>query len=387
MADVNITVQAATPANVTVTQPPSPTVSAQQGSFLGIADGSLTPAKLSTGKPNWDTSGNLTATSFVGPITGAVTGNVTGAVTGNVTGNVTGAGNSTFAGNIGIGTSSPIRKLHLANTSSVEQIWEQTDALTDYRKYNSVVQSGSASVGATYLFRILNDAGSAATKNIYAITPDGKIDTQGNPITNCKTTAKAWVNFNGTETSIGSSGNAGLGTSIVVTSGSSAGVWNITGAAASYVGEIYLIPSIGGVANATLGGVVVATGGFQITAVNNSSQYAIKLINGPATSNQTISGNGTSTGFQIIVTAIRSSYNVSSVTKSATGVYAVNMISMPDTTYSVVGAVANTPSGAIVFSINESGTPRTATQFGVAVYNAAFSSVDTSNAQFAVFGN
>lgn len=35
-----------------------------------VADGTLTPAKLSSGKPTWDTSGNLTATSFVGPLTG-----------------------------------------------------------------------------------------------------------------------------------------------------------------------------------------------------------------------------------------------------------------------------------------------------------------------------
>jgi len=122
-----------------------------------INAGAVTPADLSTGGPYWDASGN-----------------------------------------VGIGTSAPIRKLHLASPSSVEQIWEQTDALTNYRKYNSVVQSGSVSVGATYLFRILNDAGSAATKNIYAITPDGIIDTQTNPINNCPTTAKAWVNFNGT---------------------------------------------------------------------------------------------------------------------------------------------------------------------------------------------
>jgi microcystin-dependent protein len=39
-----------------------------------IGDGSITPAKLSAGAPNWDTSGNLTATSFVGPLTGDVTG-------------------------------------------------------------------------------------------------------------------------------------------------------------------------------------------------------------------------------------------------------------------------------------------------------------------------
>ena len=40
-------------------------------------------------------TGIITATGFVGPITGAVTGNVTGAVTGNVTGNCSGTAGST----------------------------------------------------------------------------------------------------------------------------------------------------------------------------------------------------------------------------------------------------------------------------------------------------
>jgi hypothetical protein len=193
-----------------------------------INAGSVTPSDLSTGAPTWDTSGN---SNILGTITSAqevITGNSTTGtalqivntgtggrnwtINSNGSGNTGGAGSIILydatapavrvivdtSGNVGIGTSSPARKLHLANASSVEQIWEQTDALTDYRKYNAVVSMGSVAVGATYLFRILNDAGSAATKNIYAITPDGKIDTQGNPITNCKTTAKAWVNFNGT---------------------------------------------------------------------------------------------------------------------------------------------------------------------------------------------
>jgi hypothetical protein len=59
-------------------------------SAAAIADGSIVADKLNTGHPNWDASGNLTATSFVGPLTGAVTGNVTGNVVGNVTGNLTG---------------------------------------------------------------------------------------------------------------------------------------------------------------------------------------------------------------------------------------------------------------------------------------------------------
>jgi hypothetical protein len=54
-----------------------------------IADSNVTPAKISTGGPSWtassvslpsntSVSGTVTATGFVGPLTGNVTGNVTG---------------------------------------------------------------------------------------------------------------------------------------------------------------------------------------------------------------------------------------------------------------------------------------------------------------------
>jgi hypothetical protein len=54
-----------------------------------LASGSVTPAKISTGGPSWtassvslpsntSVSGTVTATGFVGPLTGNVTGNVTG---------------------------------------------------------------------------------------------------------------------------------------------------------------------------------------------------------------------------------------------------------------------------------------------------------------------
>ena len=46
---------------------------------------------------NVSTSGVITATSFVGPVTGNVTGNVTGDVTGNITGVA-----ATFSGNVSI---------------------------------------------------------------------------------------------------------------------------------------------------------------------------------------------------------------------------------------------------------------------------------------------
>jgi hypothetical protein len=77
--------------------------------------GSITPGKLSTGGPVWDASGNLTATSFNGPVTGAVTGNSSTAtrlattrtigLSGDVTGTASfdGSANSTIAATVSNG--------------------------------------------------------------------------------------------------------------------------------------------------------------------------------------------------------------------------------------------------------------------------------------------
>ena len=112
------------------------------------------------------------------------------------------------------------------------------------------------------------------------------------------------------------------------------------------------MPSIGGVANATLGGVVVATGGFQITGRNSGTLYAIRLLNGAATSNQTITGNGTASGFQVIILGIRSSYNVSSITKLGVGDYQISFqTAMADANYTVAALNSGAFSpGAVAFS-------------------------------------
>lgn len=51
-----------------------------------VKDGGITPAKLSTGGPNWTGGGTLSAVAFSGPLTGNVTGNVSGS-SGSTTGN------------------------------------------------------------------------------------------------------------------------------------------------------------------------------------------------------------------------------------------------------------------------------------------------------------
>jgi hypothetical protein len=63
---------------------------------------------------------------------------------------------------LGIGTTNPIRQLHLATPGeSYEQIWEQLNGVPDYRKWNLVVYNGSNSPGvrSSINLRQLNDAG------------------------------------------------------------------------------------------------------------------------------------------------------------------------------------------------------------------------------------
>jgi hypothetical protein len=78
------------------------------GSII-VKDGGVSPQKLSTGGPSWNSGGTLTATAFSGPLTGNVTGNITGNVTGNVTGNIAGNVTGNVTGNINgtVGATTP----------------------------------------------------------------------------------------------------------------------------------------------------------------------------------------------------------------------------------------------------------------------------------------
>lgn len=148
-----------------------------------------------------------------------------------------------------------------------------------------------------------------------------------------KQICKAWVNFNGNAILVLLNGASG--SSLSVTSGSNTGTFVAASPWTSdYVGTIYYIVSIGGVSGATFGGLNVATSGIQIVSVSGNTAN-VRFLAGNATSSQTITGNGTSSGFVFTNSGIRSSYNVSSVTKNGTGDYTVNFATpMADSNYS-----------------------------------------------------
>jgi hypothetical protein len=245
-----------------------------------------------------DTNQTITGVkTFTQPIIGDLTGNVTGNITGNAT---------------------------TATTLAAARTFNLSGDVT------GIAQSFNGSANIVIPSTITNDAVTTPKIQNLAVTV-GKLGTNEQ-----KQICKAWVNFNGAAHYVNANGP--VATSFVTTNGSQNAVWNIS-ADASAVGIINYIPSIGGVSGATLGGVNVATVGYQVVGVNSASQYAIKLLAGPATSSQTVNGNGTSSGYTFSSSGIRSSYNVSSITKISTGDYLINFQTpMVDANYSITAS-------------------------------------------------
>lgn len=107
------------------------------------------------------------------------------------------------SGNVGIGTSSPMRKLHLSSTSNCEQVISQSDAKTDGKNWNFLVDGGNGSTNANFTLRLLNDAGNATPLTGFLI--NGTTGQRYTPIGFGSTTYSAgdcrvWVKFTGTGT-------------------------------------------------------------------------------------------------------------------------------------------------------------------------------------------
>lgn len=97
-----------------------------------------------------------------------------------------------------------------------------------------------------------------------------------------------------------------------VTAGSSVGTWTATGAPFSFgwIGLYLLLPTINGVNGGLLGGVDVATGGIRITSVPLTTSATFQLLNGPATSTQSV------TSFVYNSSGIKAHNGISSVTST-----------------------------------------------------------------------
>jgi hypothetical protein len=311
------------------------------GTASAIADGSVstsaklanlvvTPAKLSGGGPSWDTSGNVTAT-------------------GNLT--VSGAGNSSVAGNLGIGTSSPNAKLEIVGSSGVYTRLG-TSSSSFYTVHN----------GSTDTFLYTQEAasiriGTSATERL-RINGDGTITANNNPITNCKTTAKAWVNFDGTVgTATGVSySKAANGTTVTVT----------------FTNHLLTVGRVIYISSATDS---LLNGQYTVASVLDANRFTYTVAS---------SGSGTS-GTLSYTANIRSSYNVSSITKNSTGQYTLNFATaMVDANYSVAGSFEDEgASGAYTFASSGKATGSTS----VALVRPGVGFNDHNQISVIIFGN
>lgn len=107
------------------------------------------------------------------------------------------------SGNLGIGTSSPMRKLQLSSTSSCEQVISQSDAKTDGKNWDFLVDGGNGSTNANFTLRLLNDAGNATPLTGFLI--NGTTGQRYTPIGFGSTTyaasdCRVWIKFTGTGT-------------------------------------------------------------------------------------------------------------------------------------------------------------------------------------------
>ena len=185
------------------------------------------------------------------------------------------------------------------------------------------------SAGVTF-----NDTTTLTSANIgTAQLVNGSVTAAKLGTTEQKQIAKAWVNFNGAAIT---SGNASSFNTISCNSGATTGTFTAAGWSSADIGTIYKITQINGVVGGTLGGVNVSTLGVQVVSVVAGVSATFTFLSGTTTSAQSVTGTGSSaSGFSFSTSGIRSSFNVSSVTKNGVGDYTVNFATpMADANYS-----------------------------------------------------
>jgi hypothetical protein len=307
----------------------NPQATASTSAASDVVNGSVTPIKLSTGGPSWDASGTVTATSFV-------------------------------AGNVGIGTSSPVSNLEIKDGTRSLRI----DANLSPTGNTYISASGSTDG----LLIGTSDAKSVScyTNNTLRLSVEstGRINTQSNPITNCPTTAKAWVNFDGTTPVTTSGGTYNRSqTTVTVTTNSAHGMStgsNVLITAATDSGLVTLFPNFVTIT-------FISTTQFSFTTASNGTPFGV---------------------IAVTPQSIRSAYNVSSITKNGTGDYTINFATpMANANYLVSGCPDSLTGNSVVFRTADSSTPRSTTSVRVQTLSTTFAQVNSTIVQLQVFGN
>ena len=81
-------------------------------------------------------------------------------------------GNILIPGNVGVGTKTPNRPLHIVGSSSADMSLQATSGLANWRTWNMIV-NGTPGASQNLTFRILNDAGTTAMLNPLVLWNDG----------------------------------------------------------------------------------------------------------------------------------------------------------------------------------------------------------------------
>ncbi len=308
-----------------------------------LGAGSVTPDKLSTNAPTWNSStGVLTLNGGTGTAIGNGVSRglfddgsniaLRPPVNGDIylqtnAGTITNLFVDSSTNRVGVGTTTPASKLSVGGGNVHTQSNGFGLVLTDASGTNPmlVCQSdnklslfGTTSTGTNRsIFSILQ------RNNSSALEMEVPLDMNGNDIRGSVTTCKAWVNFNGAWI-----GNwvAPTNYSVTTQAGQSTGIWTITTGGFNqnfHLGLTFYI----NVANAynSLGGIPAVAGkGVQAEVIEIISGTQVKLqYTQNATSTVHLVGTGTVAGWSYSSNGIRSSYNISNITRTAAGNYVV----------------------------------------------------------------